>query len=400
MRRCAALLLLAALLLTGCGASGTEPARETAADGRTLLTMGVLSTGSEARQFASLFNARSEKYKIEVTEYSYGAAAGSTPDDLIMQLAEGEGPDLLATTGTDFNSFERSLVFVELGPLLDEFADELVPGVYEALKGQHGIYGLPTGFGVWTFITSPSLVGGQESLTMDEARQYAAALGEGAAVFDKWLTRSEFFKRVLGFSAGSFIDWETYTCSFDSEGFLDLLELCLEQRADDSPFPEEDLRLLHSWLLTALGWFGGGLQKGGDYCFMGFPSDEPGPKGWLTTDGQVFCAVASGDTEGAMEFLRFVLSPEAQELVESFPVLQSELDRRTDTAVLTQLMSEDDAAKLEGLLGSGLRSSDVPNEIYFILTEEAQACFAGDCTPAEAAARMQDRVSTYLAERS
>ena len=133
---------------------------------------------------------------------------------------------------------------------------------------------------------------------------------------------------------------------------------------------------------------------------MGFPSDEPGPKGWLTTDGQVFCAVASGDTEGAMEFLRFVLSPEAQELVESFPVLQSELDRRTDTAVQTQLMSEDDAAKLEGLLGSGLRSSDVPNEIYFILTEEAQACFAGDCTPAEAAARMQDRVSTYLAERS
>ena len=227
MRRCAALLLLAALLLPGCGASGTDPARETAADGRTLLTMGVLSTGSEARQFASLFNARSEEYKIEVTEYSYGAAAGRTPDDLIMQLAEGEGPDLLATTGTDFTSFERSLVFVELGPLLDEFADELVPGVYEALKGQHGIYGLPTGFGVWTFITSPSLVGGQESLTMDEARQYAAALGEGASVFDKWLTRSEFFKRVLGFSAGSFIDWETYTCSFDSEEFLDLLELCL-----------------------------------------------------------------------------------------------------------------------------------------------------------------------------
>lgn len=291
MRRCAALLLLAALLLTGCGASGTDPARETAADGRTLLTMGVLSTGSEARQFASLFNARSEEYKIEVTEYSYGAAAGRTPDDLIMQLAEGEGPDLLATTGTDFTSFERSLVFVELGPLLDEFADELVPGVYEALKGQHGIYGLPTGFGVWTFITSPSLVGGQESLTMDEARQYAAALGEGASVFDKWLTRSEFFKRVLGFSAGSFIDWETYTCSFDSEEFLDLLELCLEQRADDSPLPEEDLRLLHSWLLTAPGWFGGGLQKGGDYCFMGFPSDEPGPKGWLTTDGQVLSLI-------------------------------------------------------------------------------------------------------------
>ena len=317
-----------------------------------------------------------------------------------MQLAEGEGPDLLATTGTDFTSFERSLVFVELGTLLDEFEDELIPSVYEALKGQRGVYGLPTGFGVWTFITSPSLVGGQESLTMDEARQYAAALGEGAAVFDKWLTRSEFFKRVLGFSAGSFIDWETYTCSFDSEGFLDLLELCLEQRADDSPFPEEDLRLLHSWLLTAPGWFGGGLQKGGDYCFMGFPSDEPGPKGWLTTDGQVFCAVASGDTEGALEFLRFVLSPEAQKLTEDFPLLQSELDRRTDTAIRSGLMTETDAEKLSELLGPGLRSSDTPNEVLYIMMEEAQTYFAGACTAQEAAARMQDRVSTYLAEQS
>lgn len=277
MRRCAALLLLAALLLTGCGASGTDPARETAADGRTLLTM-AYSVRLGGPAVCEPLQRPSEEYKIEVTEYSYGAAAGRTPDDLIMQLAEGEGPDLLATTGTDFTSFERSLVFVELGPLLDEFADELVPGVYEALKGQHGIYGLPTGFGVWTFITSPSLVGGQESLTMDEARQYAAALGEGASVFDKWLTRSEFFKRVLGFSAGSFIDWETYTCSFDSEEFLDLLELCLEQRADDSPLPEEDLRLLHSWLLTAPGWFGGGCKRAETTASWAFPRTSPGPR--------------------------------------------------------------------------------------------------------------------------
>lgn len=400
MRRYAVLLLLAALLLTGCGAAEPEPVRETSADGRTVMTMGAIAPALEARQLASLFNSRSKEYKIEVTEYSYGSAAGSTPDELMMRLAAGEGPDLLAMPDPNYLGLAASRAFVELGPLLDEFADELVPGVYEALKGQRGIYGLPTGFGIWTFITSPSLVGGRESLTMDEARQCAAALGEGAAVFDKWMTRSEFFKRVINFSAGSFIDWENNTCSFESEGFLDLLELCLEQRADDSPFPEEDLRLLRSWLLTAQGWFGGGLQKSGDYCFMGFPSDEPGPGGWLTADGTVFCAAAEGCTEGALEFLRFVLSPEAQKLVESFPLLQSELDRRTDTAVQTQLMSEADAAKLDSLLGSGLRSSDMPAELYNIMWEEAQVCFAGDCTPAAAAARIQDRASTYLAERS
>lgn len=63
-------------------------------------------------------------------------------------------------------------------------------------------------------------------------------------------------------------------------------------------------------------------------------------------------------------------------------------------------MSEADAAKLSELLGPGLRSSDTPNEVYYIMMEEAQTYFAGAYTAQEAAARMQDRVSTYLAEQS
>lgn len=375
----------------------TKPARQRGTTG--LIGTSKMEKGGGAhaqiRGFAALGGAAADRLRR-----IYGAAAGRTPDNLIMQLAEGEGPDLLATTGTDFTSFERSLVFVELGPLLDEFADELIPGVYEALNGQRSVYGLPTGFTVSTFLTSPSRIGGQESLTMDEAREYAAALGEGASVFDKWMSRSELFKRVLRYSAGSFIDWEGHSCDFANGEFTALLELCMEQRADDSPVPMENLCLLNSYPLSGRLWFSGNLQELGDYCFVGFPMDEPGAKGWLYTGGTTFLATAEGDTEGAMEFLRFVLSPEAQKLTEDFPLLQSELDRRTDTAIRSGLMTETDAEKLSELLGPGLRSSDVPNEIYFILTEEAQACFAGDCTPAEAAARMQDRVSTYLAEQS
>lgn len=400
MRRYAALLLLAALLLTGCGAAEPEEASPMSADGRTVITLGVIAPALEARQLASLFNSRSKEYKIEVTEYSYGSAAGSTPDELMMRLAAGEGPDLLAMPDPNYLGLAASRAFVELGPLLDEFADELVPGVYEALKGQRGIYGLPTGFGIWTFITSPSLVGGRESLTMDEARQCAAALGEGAAVFDQWMSRSELFKRVLRYSAGSFIDWEGHSCDFANGEFTALLELCMEQRADDSPVPMENLCLLNSYPLSGSLWFSGTLQELGDYCFVGFPMDEPGARGWLDTGRTIFFATAEGNTEGALEFLRFVLSPEAQKLVESFPLLQSELDRRTDTAIRSGLMSEADAAKLSELLGPGLRSSDTPNEVYYIMMEEAQTYFAGACTAQEAAARMQDRVSTYLAEQS
>lgn len=401
MRKAAALFAALALLLgvAGCGAAEPEATPELAADGRRILRLGLVNTVPEARVLASLFNAQNEEYKVEIEEYKYGGS-GITPDDLTLELATGKAPDILVTeTDSSFEGAQASGRFVELTGLVDEFASELVPCMYGALKAQDAVYALPYEFEVWTFLTQPSRVDGRQSLTMEEAEQYAACLGEGAKVFQQWMTRTELFKRVVSFAAGKYIDWETASCDFESEGFLKLLELCMGQRADDSPYPEVQLCLLESYLLTAGNWFGGGIQLacGEDYCFMGFPGQADGAQGWLTT-GMCFYATAAGDTGGAMEFLRFVLSPKAQEQCESFPMLQSELDGRQETAVLTGLHKQSDAEKLYGLLDSGLASENCPQTVTLMLIEEAQAYFAGDCTLETAAARMQDRVSTYLAE--
>lgn len=403
MRRLLIFLLVPAMLagLAGCGAAEPEAAPELAADGRRILRLGLVNTVPEARTLASLFNAQSGEYKVEIVEYKYGGS-GSTPDDLTLELATGKAPDILVTeTDSSFESAQTSGMFVELLGLLDELAPELVPCMYEALRAQDAVYALPYEFEVWTFLTQPSRVDGRESLTMEEAEQYAACLGEGAEVFQQWMTRTELFKRVVSFAAGKYIDWETASCDFESEGFLELLELCMGQRADDLPYPEKQLCLLESYLLTAENWFGGGIQLacGEDYCFMGFPGQADGAQGWLTT-GMCFYATAAGDTGGAMEFLRFVLSPKAQEQCESFPMLQSELDGRQNTAVLTGLHKGSDAEKLSGLLNSGLASENCPQTVTLMLIEEAQAYFAGDCTLETAAARMQDRVQTYLSEHS
>lgn len=403
MRRRLIYLLVIALLagLAGCGAAEPEAAPELAADGRRILRLGLVNTVPEARTLASLFNAQSGEYKVEIVEYKYGGS-GSTPDDLTLELATGKAPDILVTeTDSSFESAQTSGMFVELLGLLDELAPELVPCMYEALRAQDAVYALPYEFEVWTFLTQPSRVDGRESLTLEEAEQYAERLGEGAEVFQPWMTRTELFKRVVSFAAGKYIDWEAASCDFESEGFLELLGLCMGQRADDSPYPEGQLCLLESCLLTAENWFGGGIQSGcgEDYCFMGFPGQADGAQGWLTA-GMCFYATAAGDTEGAMEFLRFALSPKAQEQCESFPMLQSELDERQETAVLTGLHKSSDAEKLDALLNSGLASENCPPTITSMLIEEAQAYFAGDCTAEEAAARMQDRVRTYLSEHS
>ena len=211
MRRLLALLTAFVLFagLAGCGAAEPEQEPELAPDGRRVLTLGIVNSVPEARTLASLFNAQSREYKVEIEEYEYGGS-GSTPDDLTLELATGDAPDILVTeTDKSFEGAQASGLFVELSGLLDELAPELVPCMYEALRAQDAVYALPYEFEVWTFLTQPSRVEGRQSLTMEEAERCAARLGEGAKVFQQWMTRTELFKRVASFAAGKYIDWET-----------------------------------------------------------------------------------------------------------------------------------------------------------------------------------------------
>ena len=144
---------------------------------------------------------------------------------------------------------------------------------------------------------------------------------------------------------------------------------------------------------------------GDDYAFMNFPADgEDSAKGWLTWSQTLLRVNASGNTEGALEFLNFALGEEAQRLCECFPVLQSELDRRLDEAAEGKnakgTLTDAGAEKFDTLLNSGLHFGGRPEAVSQIVLEEARAYFGGAITAQEAARRMQERVGLYLAERA
>ena len=297
-------------------------------------------------------------------------------------------------------------MFLELTPLLDELSPRLVPAVESALRERPELYGLPYEFEIGTFLVHPSQTGGRESLTMEEAEECAAALGEGCTVFGSWMDREQLFIRVMDAAAGEYLDLEAGTCNFEDPGFIGLLELCMGQRAAGSELPETDGRLLMSLTLQGVDVLC--VQErnyGDDYAFMGFPADgEDSAKGWLTWSQTLLRVNASGNTEGALEFLNFALGEEAQRLCECFPALQSELDSRLDEAAEGKnakgTLTDAGAEKFDTLLNSGLHFGGRPEAVSQIMLEEARAYFGGAITAQEAARRMQERVGLYLAERA
>ena len=402
-RRLMAAALLSALVLplSACGAAG-EDAVPLTSDGREIVTLGVTTPVQTARALAGAFNARSEDYYVEVTEYAYGTTA--TPELLYTQLTAGTAPDIIAAAPPELGEAEDSGAFLELTPLLDELSPRLVPAVESALRERPELYGLPYEFEIGTFLVHPSQTGGRESLTMEEAEECAAALGEGCTVFGSWMDREQLFIRVMEAAAGEYLDLEAGTCSFEDPGFIGLLELCMGQRAAGSELPETDGRLLMSLTLQGVDMLC--VQErnyGDDYAFMGFPADgEDSAKGWLTWSQTLLRVNASGNTEGALEFLNFALGEEAQRLCECFPVLQSELDRRLDEAAEGKnakgTLTDAGAEKFDTLLNSGLHFGGRPEAVSQIVLEEARAYFGGAITAQEAARRMQERVGLYLAE--
>lgn len=400
--------LLAALMLPLAACAAGEDARPLTSDGREILTVASVGAQPGLDYLCAAFNAQSGEYYARIVEYGYEPDADAAPERLATELIAGRGPDIVAASGGNslMQEAKDSGAFLELTPLLDELAPGLVPAVAEALRERPEIYDLPESFGISSFLAHPSQTGGRDSLTMEEAEACAAALGEGCGVFQQWMTREELYKRAMDDATGRYIDFEAGTCSFEDPGYIALLELCAACPAEPQGY-ENGGCLLMSYPLTSVEQLCT-LERlyGDDYCFMGFPQEGEGRRGWLERRASTcFSVSAAGNTEGALEFIRFAFSTERQALAEGgLPLDQAALDALFAAALDGEYsqgtLAQRDVDAFYELLNSGLSFSERPDAVTLIMMEEARAFFAGGATAQEAAHRTQERVSLYLAEQA
>lgn len=97
---------------------------------------------------------------------------------------------------------------------------------------------------------------------MDEMMAVHPGAPEVQYVMEPYMTQSTMLSTMLTLSLGQYVDWETGECGFDSEGFIEILEFCMEMPSDATSASGESTPAMVSEGASAAGLHDGGGLPG------------------------------------------------------------------------------------------------------------------------------------------
>lgn len=356
-------------------------------------------------------------------------------DRIFAELAAGKGPELLLLSYEDMRILQEKGLLCDLEDFISQDTlEQLIPGVVQ----------LGTVNGRFTGITP-------------EAAFLAMLVADATWAEDEW-SISEFTELLKGredwewpviyssnrmdyytlfwmifgrdLSRSPFLDLEQGSCSFDSETFLDILELCRKYGQPDpiqKDTPERIRMLQEGESLAMIRYmymgqrdFSSLMKACGESChIVGFPGEE-GSVGYIVNYSSGYLAVnaASAHREEIEAFLNYLLSYEKQYEVNGTSVRMDVIrdsvvydeawkgyvlrtGAEPDAPIMEIALKPDGASYMEEFLDFIENCEPEPvriAQLSEIIGEELVSCFEGGRSAGETAATIQRRVQLYLDE--
>ncbi len=405
------------------------PRTQAEVDSMTLISMADMnSSGSTTwfSQMVSQFNRQSLDCRIVTKSYYDSDAPDFGTEALKKDLLNGVIPDILASN-PDYHIFSNKGMFEDLSVWMEndpEFHEEdYFMNFFESLKYKGRLECIGFQFGVNTYMAKTEFVNGAERLTLSD---YAnLTLPEGMELL-AGANRESAFHDLMYTQLSEFVDYETGTCSFDSEEFISLLAFFSdfpEKSAvqDDYAYRENRALLYPTQIYSLLNYHGTAQCwfDNADVTLTGTPIGDEGNGGVFAAYGLITVSSASQYKEEIWEFIKFCLQEEHY-LSEDFgiPVNRNALAKQmeedqqltgehdkthytigNEQIEITPATAEEAEELLTYLEGITVSTALDDTAIQNIVTEETAKCFPGDCTAEDAANIIQSRVSLYLAEQ-
>ena len=440
---CLLLIQLIIICLTGCAESRSDGVE----GDRTVLTAAVLSPDRNILERVYKYNDKSEQYFVEIKEYS----AGSDDDPLTrltLDILSGKGPDLVIWGASGYSPsaatgklMENLYDYMEADE--DFHREDYYVNIMEAFELSGGLYILPSGFSVET------VCGQAEEIGTDRGVTESWEMGEMISAFEnsshaQWLTMNNSkgltFRFLCNGCIGNFVDWETGECSFDTQAFIDLLELS-DTFPDHLTIEEnfsyyqtlrsgkvfwEPVIVTDPWRISSQRIIFGDVKT----MWPGYPvADERKEQG-----GGVACPYGesfsickgSSHTDAAWDFIKSYFTEEAQREVSGIPLLRSVSEERIREALTVEYetvdglqrekvkyqvgaegeetvnltcITEEDAETFRSIIENTHRSYSNDSGMMDIIMEEAEAYFEKGKDAAAVADVIQNRVTMYVGER-
>lgn len=393
------------------------------------------------------FNKANENYRVSIQDYSslYGVEndymAGI--NRLNADIVSGKIPDIILVNGNmPVDSYISKGLIEDIKPYIekDEELDlnNYMPNVIEAFSVNGKLYSLTPSYMINTIVAKTSEVGEERGWTIQEAEDLLASKSEGTQLLIN-MTRGSMLNYSMSSAGSQFIDWKTGTCSFDSDGFVQLLEFLkgFPEVTDETAFTDE------YWQNYDSMWREGKviaqmvnisdfrsynyLEKGtfGEQVTMiGFPSmDEDGSS--IMPGMQLAMSAKSSKKEGAWAFMRYFLTDEYQESISyGLPLSIKRMDELAKEAMKVPTYTDEEGNVIEQEETFYLNGVEIPispmtqeevdrlkeqlysfSQVYHydeklmqIVEEETAAFFNGQKNAKDVAKIIQSRVQIYVNE--
>ncbi|MEG1633152.1 MAG: extracellular solute-binding protein [Oscillospiraceae bacterium] len=434
----------------GSGSAATELALISQRDAselanKTVLTLAVMNTDYVLSKQIQKFNRSSEKYRIQVRDYS----EFNTKDNydigrqkLNTEIIAGNVPDIISVAELPLQQYAAKGLLTDLYQFIDSdkelSRDSFMPSVLKSLEIDGALYQAASGFAIFTLVGKTDMVGEDMGWTLEEMMELYNKQPKGTELMQQGATQQDILKYLSVMNMQKFVNWESGECSFDSDEFKNILNFCKLFDAtfeyDQAKYESEGSRIRSGKqmlsLMTAYNFTDFQMYEAmfeGDVTFKGFPVESGSGSMAMAGSGLAISSTCK-DKEGAWSFVRTLLSEEYQSGgdVWNFPTNKAAFDSKLAEAMKVEYTTDENGNQVEVSKG-GMGWDDMMIELYAvkqeqadkimalinavdggfsfdesittIIQDEATGFFAGDKSETDTAKNIQSRISLYVNEQ-
>lgn len=398
------------------------------------ITVGCLYVDDYIKAEAVKFNKKNDEYQIVFRDYS---SEEDPIEKMNIDFMTGNTPDVLDLTDLPVQRYVAMDMLEDLTPYFEADSDlgldDLIDSVRNAMETDGKVYYISPSFSIKTLIGRTEDVGTEFGWTFDDFKMLLEKKGGDSRPFDS-SDKNSMLNTLLYSSVGDFVDWNTGQCSFESQDFKNILEICnmgteLDESDDDQSYPR---MVKDNKILFVDGYVTMEEMQlyekifGTDIIAIGYPNEEKEGSYFVFNNRLAICS-KSDVKNGAWQFIRSFMTKEYQGKQNAInnPVRKDCMDMMikaytTTTAYTDELgneitpldrfcgledlqiqlspLSNEQVTSYMDLVNNTTRIEECDEAIIEIIEIEAKSYFAGDKSVDEVAEIIQNRVETYLNE--
>lgn len=195
---------------------------------RQTIVLASLQPAQDLREAVSEFNRSNEEYRVVIDRFGAGEIDENDKMEtarirLDASLLGSASPDILDLDWLDFGKYALKDALEDLTPYLEQSEslqkEDFLENVIDGFTVNDRLVSIPSHFYLHALVGRKSQIGAYDGWSFEEVRAFTEKY-EG----DRFLHRNYMlYYFCYPYYMDTFIDWESGTCSFDSQGFQDLV---------------------------------------------------------------------------------------------------------------------------------------------------------------------------------